>query len=220
MGEPSPSSGWPACWLLVPCVSPTVRGEQNTTLTEGGVLEETTQDSLVGALGLCGVAGPHPCCTGSPTQKGTGTRYMAGESRSLPLRTGSSPGATGGALQGPQSAPPVLQLNEAHLGAGTSRCGSPPLQGPGWGRGFSQSSFQLPAAPHPCPNLCPLFSMRLGCFFCLISRLFSPTFSVKSLQKSPSLVSEEPWVQGWSGLGQEKAGPRGQLERHARLGTQ
>lgn len=111
------------------------------------------------------------------------------------------------ALGGPQSTPPVLQLNEAHLGAGTSRCGSPPLQSPGWGS-FSQSS-QLPAAPHPCPNLCPLFSTRLGCSFCPISRWFPPTFSVKSHQQSPSLVSEEPWAQGWSGLSQEKAGLRG-----------
>ena len=66
------------------------------------------------------------------------------------------------------------------------------------------SPRQLPAAPHPCPNLCPLFSTRLGCFFCPISRWFSPTFSVKSLQQSPSLVSEEPWAQGWSGLGGQK----------------
>lgn len=28
MGERSPSSGWPACWLPVPCVSSMVRGEQ------------------------------------------------------------------------------------------------------------------------------------------------------------------------------------------------
>lgn len=222
MSRPPAQAGLPAGFLSHVSLqwSEQIRG-QALLLTEGGVLKETTQDSLVGALGLCGVAGPHPCCTGSPTQKGTGTRYMAGESRSPPLRTGSAPAATGGALEGPQSAPPVLQLNEAHLGAETSRSGLPLLQGPGWGGGgFSQSSFQLPAAPHPCPNLCPLFSMRLGCFLCPISRLFSPTFSVKSLQKSPSLVSEEPWAQGWSGLGQEKAGTRGQLERGTRLGTQ
>lgn len=64
---------------------------QGQLLTEGGVLEETSHKE-----GLCGVAGPHPCCTGSPAQKGTGTCYMADKSRSLPVRPGSSHGATCG----------------------------------------------------------------------------------------------------------------------------
>lgn len=61
------------------------------------------------------------------------------------------------ALEGPQSAPPVLQLNEAHLGAGTSRCGSPPLQSPGWGGWFLPDSSQL----HPTPaQTCAHFSAQ------------------------------------------------------------
>ena len=186
---------------------------QGQLLTEGGVLEETSHKE-----GLCGVAGPHPCCTGSPAQKGTGTCYMADKSRSLPVRPGSSHGATCGHWK--VLSPPLLFSSSMRL----IWVLGPPVVGHLHFRaqdgGGVVSPRQLPAAPHPCPNLCPLFSTRLGCFFCPISRWFSPTFSVKSLQQSPSLVSEEPWAQGWSGLGQEKAGLRGQMERGTQLGTQ
>lgn len=185
---------------------------QGQLLTEGGVPEETTQ----GPGTLWGSWSPPLLHWVTSSERNR--NLLRGRQVQVSACEGwVFPWGHAWALEGPQSA----SCSPAQRGS--SGCWDLPL----WVTSTSEprmggvvSPRQLPAAPHPCPNLCPLFSTRLGCFFCPISRWFSPTFSVKSLQQSPSLVSEEPWAQGWSGLGQEKAGLRGQMERDTQLGTQ
>lgn len=77
---------------------------------------------------------------------------------------------------------------------------------PGLG-GCPLTSSQPPAAPHPCPNLWPLFSVRLCSFFYSISVLFPPNF----LSKIP-LEKSQPCLRGalgtgpvWPGSGEGRA---------------
>ena len=88
---------------------------------------------------------------------------MAGESRSPPLSTGSAPAATGGALEGPQSAPPVLSSTRLIWVLG------PPVvvtstSGPRMGRWFLPELFPAPSCTRPLPKPVSTFQHEAGMF--------------------------------------------------------